>query len=846
MTTEYNPNGIPDYLKSLPIWALSAPNQVNYFGAPFSPKAPLFPVEGKDYCRGVKPTDPTEWRSFDEVDAQQDLLGGYPGLMVSNGFIGIDFDLEKASPEYVAWFESAVLPQVPNDAHCERSPSGVGYRIIVKGTIPVSRKTTLLEIYNKHRFLRMTGAVVERVQSSEFPALEPQVFIDWLYAQVQGADAEDIAAAEFDFDTTALPSVEEARLVYEKVLALVHEGDRGAIEKADNGEVQGSDAAYAVCFAFAKARLTVAPEIDAETAYTCLLALEGIQTYYQNKYGADAPKVLHRKFATQWWPKVLAKAGDKVAHDEAEAALGKQIVANLENGIREREDEEFEALGNLPPVEEYQEDDEEGIFRIELPFYQEAARLLFESDTFPNWSFCHLAPTIMGSHVLGKLFHDSVSGQLVQSCWFPIAPSTAGKGMFVKLALSVSQWVMTQVEEPPEDVEVNMLQLSAAAVASEKKKILDAARKHYRNQRLVKSAPVSAAKLLDNIAEQYSYIWAQDEGTSVERSAIGGTGPFGSLHLDLNGVFDAQRIGGVFIGGEGRHKDTAVRQDRLEPIFTRYAPLHPETIASTINEEGVFNGNAGRNKYITITEEKSDRYAESFDQINRMPPTLVAAFGRTHLWAQETGRLSSIAVPYTDAAKLRAFSYAKVFLERSMQDTHSMIFGRAMLQVQIDAVHIAFWDTFGLRILADGAMPTVAECVALRVDVRHLDAAYIINRNSLEKMHVMALAGVLGGAINERRVADLIAPYLYATLKGEDEGSVTFSRIAGAKTVDKIMERLRNSRGETDARGRMAAHLQDRGICQLQKGKRGTSMRVSRKALLREFPFLHSLRRNNH
>ncbi len=357
MITEYNPRGIPQYLRDLPIWALSAPNLVNYFGTEFGEKAPLFPVEGKDHCRGVSSNDPSEWRTFDEVDAQQDVLGGYAGLMVSNGFIGIDFDLEKASPEYCAWFKTEVLPRIPIDAHCERSPSGIGYRIIVKGTLPKSRRNKNLEMYNTHRFLRMTGAVVERVQDSKIPVMGAQEFVDYLYSTL-GETASDIEEREATaFDQNDLPDAAAARAVYEKVMANIHPLDRIAIEKADSGAVEGSDAANQVCVALAKASLTIAPEIDAPIAYAFLLGMEGLQRHYAEKFGDNAAAEIQRKFTEYWWPDALVKAKSKVAADTANDAFhkrlweeGKQIAANLENGRQARNDAEFEASMIVQPL----------------------------------------------------------------------------------------------------------------------------------------------------------------------------------------------------------------------------------------------------------------------------------------------------------------------------------------------------------------------------------------------------------------------------------------------------------------------------------------------------------------
>lgn len=313
----YIPGNLPVELKSLKIWALSAEGQVNRFGAPFSPKAPLIPISGQDWCRGVIPTKSDSWRTFDEVDAWQDIVGGYPGLMVSNGFVGFDFDLEKGSTEFRAWVETEVLPRCPG--YVERSPSGQGFRAIVTGTIPVSRKTRIIEVYNRDRFLRMTGDVVPCEG-----AMEGQAWIDWVYGTLPSiAGYEDIEATPVTLACDL--SVEQLEQRYIEILDELPPHEKSNIEKIDRGEFDdGSDAARMVCIALLRA------EDDPAVVFSMLLANEGIQQHYGNKHGANAAAQLARKFINDWYPKGRVTA--QRANDEAEkhAAVIPMIRAMVE------------------------------------------------------------------------------------------------------------------------------------------------------------------------------------------------------------------------------------------------------------------------------------------------------------------------------------------------------------------------------------------------------------------------------------------------------------------------------------------------------------------------------------
>lgn len=152
---EPNPEKIPDFLKAKPwaVWiAEPRPNKPGKFN-----KAPLEP------CRGsaASTNNPATFGTFAQAVAALDT-GRYSGMGVlltgEDETIGVDIDdYEKTfaqMPQVGAWVAEARKA----GAYCEKSPSGKGLRLFVRGKLPGSgRKAGSLEIYDNARFLTVTG-----------------------------------------------------------------------------------------------------------------------------------------------------------------------------------------------------------------------------------------------------------------------------------------------------------------------------------------------------------------------------------------------------------------------------------------------------------------------------------------------------------------------------------------------------------------------------------------------------------------------------------------------------------------------------------------------------------------
>lgn len=149
---------IPEHLLSLPwaVWAaeLRAGTREKWN------KAPRSPITG----RMIGTDKPKLFGTFEQAKAAY-ATGRYTGvgvLLTGNGIVGVDIDdfdaTFKEKPAVKKWLATAIAA----GAYCERSPSGKGLRLFMRGKLPgTGRKSGSLEIYDNVRFLTVTGAIVE-------------------------------------------------------------------------------------------------------------------------------------------------------------------------------------------------------------------------------------------------------------------------------------------------------------------------------------------------------------------------------------------------------------------------------------------------------------------------------------------------------------------------------------------------------------------------------------------------------------------------------------------------------------------------------------------------------------
>lgn len=104
--------------------------------------------------------DASTWSSFDEA---------LNALKTTNWYSGIGFVLTDGDPYAFIDLDDAKGDQTnltrqlqifnQFDSYAERSPSGNGLHIIIKGSIPSGRRRSTIEIYSNQRYMTMTGDV---------------------------------------------------------------------------------------------------------------------------------------------------------------------------------------------------------------------------------------------------------------------------------------------------------------------------------------------------------------------------------------------------------------------------------------------------------------------------------------------------------------------------------------------------------------------------------------------------------------------------------------------------------------------------------------------------------------
>ena len=147
-----NYDNIPEELKRLKQWVCVAGNSKVPMQANL-----LYPASS---------TNPATWATFDEaVAAVQNGWYDYIGFVFNdNGIVGIDIDDGYTYDGYVSQLASDIVSLC--GSYTEKSKSGRGFHIFVKGDIPFKGKNNLagVEIYKTARFFIMTGNAVADVK----------------------------------------------------------------------------------------------------------------------------------------------------------------------------------------------------------------------------------------------------------------------------------------------------------------------------------------------------------------------------------------------------------------------------------------------------------------------------------------------------------------------------------------------------------------------------------------------------------------------------------------------------------------------------------------------------------
>lgn len=167
-------------------------------------KVPYSPNNG----RLASVTDPSTWSSFDQALHTVATSDWYDGL----GFVltevdpygFVDMDDTKGD-------ETALDRQIKIynefDSYSERSPSGNGLHIIVKGHLPSGRRRGCIEVYTSGRYMTMTGDIYK-----DAPIKEQNELLNVLWSQLSEGKKADLFYA----------GLEEAKLSDDQVLEMAN------------------------------------------------------------------------------------------------------------------------------------------------------------------------------------------------------------------------------------------------------------------------------------------------------------------------------------------------------------------------------------------------------------------------------------------------------------------------------------------------------------------------------------------------------------------------------------------------------------------------------------------------
>ena len=139
---------IPQELKDLKQWV----------GVGIDSKVPI----RVDTLFAASSIDPNTWGTFE--DAKEAVELGeitYPGFVFNdNGIVGIDIDTGFDEDGFVTELAADIIAKC--GSYTEKSKSGRGFHILLKGDLPFKGKNNLkgVEIYKQSRFFIMTGDVL--------------------------------------------------------------------------------------------------------------------------------------------------------------------------------------------------------------------------------------------------------------------------------------------------------------------------------------------------------------------------------------------------------------------------------------------------------------------------------------------------------------------------------------------------------------------------------------------------------------------------------------------------------------------------------------------------------------
>lgn len=186
---------IPAELRALPNWCVCGANIV-----PINPRT----------NKAAEPNNPETWVTFDECAKAVEKDGfQYLGMMFdpSHDYVCIDFDDKFDKPALPEEHERCKRIVEAFGCYAEKSRSGRGVHIFVKGRVPRMVGRGNFQLYQYPHFIVFTG---NTLQHPPLPILEQQALLDELFADVAPVSFGS-ADISFEDDDAATQSDDEVR-----------------------------------------------------------------------------------------------------------------------------------------------------------------------------------------------------------------------------------------------------------------------------------------------------------------------------------------------------------------------------------------------------------------------------------------------------------------------------------------------------------------------------------------------------------------------------------------------------------------------------------------------------------
>lgn len=162
---------IPIELRALPQWVCAGADKI-----------PVSPRTGQ----AASVTDPATWGTFEEACRTGFKHVGFV-LAAWDPYCIIDLDNKPEKPLTEEQWQRHQKILTAFDSYTERSASGRGYHIIVKGKLPAGVHRDNVEVYSSARYMICTGDVVRNTPIGDY-----QQLLDVLYGEMKPADTVEL------------------------------------------------------------------------------------------------------------------------------------------------------------------------------------------------------------------------------------------------------------------------------------------------------------------------------------------------------------------------------------------------------------------------------------------------------------------------------------------------------------------------------------------------------------------------------------------------------------------------------------------------------------------------------